>query len=177
MSLTDSGCTMSLRPFGRTVTAGFTVDFGISRRLSAASAQPGSLTGFTWVGVKDSTLGPPVLPGTALPEDSGVRTETTACSMSRYFRAAAFTSSTDTFSMARTISSGDSFPSRASASDQVSASPGTEFFFSSAFVRLVFFAASTRSAGRPFFTLSASIFRISFTRASASPPFGKAARA
>ena len=77
MRLTDSGCTMSRSPFGRTATTGFTAEVGTLSRFTALSAQAGSGTRAAFGGVNDS-LPPNALAVTGLPDGFGVRMAVTA---------------------------------------------------------------------------------------------------
>ena len=151
-----SCCTISFMPFGSVLTVGFVVSFGISRRVSAADAHSGNATGP--VGLPASDSAPPNdFEEIGLPEGCGVSTAVIASSGFRYFRITSFTSSTVTFWIASMSSSGDCRPSTATAFDHSIASPAIEFFWNSSSATSWRFAASTRSAGTPFFRSSAII--------------------
>jgi hypothetical protein len=80
--LTDSGCTMSRRPFGSVVTTGFTDDRGTASRFTAFSAQAGSATGFV-LGRANDSFPPNAFEVTGLPDGLGVMIAVMAWSRSR----------------------------------------------------------------------------------------------
>src|ERR1700690_701378 len=95
LSLTVSGCTISLIPLGRFVTNGLSVVAGVGKPPVIFSAQSGNFTSALADETSDSPP-PKLFPEIGLSDGVGVRIAEIAWSKSRYFLATRFTSSTVT---------------------------------------------------------------------------------
>src|SRR5271167_2572986 len=117
VSLTDSGCTISLIPLARFVTNGLSVVAGTGNPSVIFCVHAGSLTFAFLVEISDSPP-PKLFDEIGLSDGVGVRIAEIAWSKSRYFLATRFTSSTVTARNKLMSSSGELRPSTATASDQ-----------------------------------------------------------
>src|SRR6267154_180726 len=124
VSLTDSGCTISLIPLDKFVTNGFSIVAGTGRPSVIFSAHDGSFTFAFLVEISDSPP-PKLFDEIGLSDGVGVRIAEIAWSKSRYFLATRFTSSTVTARNRLMSSSGELRPSTATASDHALARPET----------------------------------------------------